>query len=82
MPSRQLEKTMPVRSAPLSAAPGRYGPDAPAANVGMCRLSPMARFQYVEYAAFSNGMRRPAKFCAKPPQEAKSSFSALLSCVR
>ena len=40
MPSRQLANTMPVRSAPLIAVPGKYGPEAPAAKVGMCRLSP------------------------------------------
>jgi hypothetical protein len=82
MPSRQFANTIPVRSAPLMAVAGRYGPNAPHANVGMCRLSPDARFQYAEYAAFSNGMRRPAKFCANPPHDAKSSFSAVLSCVK
>ena len=34
MPSRHCAKTMPVRSAPLIAEPGRYGPLAPA---GKCR---------------------------------------------
>jgi hypothetical protein len=45
MPLFQLAETMPVRKAPLMAVPGIYGPDAPMENVGMCRLSPEARFQ-------------------------------------
>ena len=75
----QSAKTMPVRSAPLIAEPGRYGPEAPAANVGMFRR--LARWRgssRPNTPACSKGMRRSAKFCAKPPHEAKSSLSARL----
>src|SRR2546429_5375093 len=45
MPGLRLPKSIPVRSAPLMAAPGTYGPDALLENVGIFRVSPDARSQ-------------------------------------
>jgi len=41
----QRVNSIPVRSAPFSALPGRYGPAGPEKNVGMCSVSPCARAQ-------------------------------------
>src|SRR3954466_14946396 len=81
-PAFQRVNTSPVRKAPLIAEPGRYGPLGPEQNVGMKRFSARACSQYVVELECSNGMRRPAKFWAEPPHDAKSSFSALRSWAR
>src|SRR6185295_9670302 len=80
--SFQRLKTVPVRNAPLIAVAGRYGPTGDVAKVGMNRFCDWARSQTGIELACSKGIRRPAKFCANPPQDAKSSLSDLLSCSK
>src|SRR5690242_18991276 len=55
--SDQRSNTAPVRSAPLIAVPGRYGPPVSVANVGMKRFSACARSQYGIADGCSNGIR-------------------------
>ena len=81
--SVQRSKTAPVRSAPLIAVAGIYGPGWRHGERGNEQiLAPCARSQNGIALGCSKGIRRPAKFCANPPHEAKSSFSAFFNCAR